>query len=121
MSVVLLERSRLERRARLLAWFTVAWNALEGVIAVWAGVAAGSLALVGFGLDSFVEVFAAGVVLWHLKGAMRPASSELYASSPSVSLPSLPMSWPRVRAISSRPPKQANRRSGLCSPPSRCW
>lgn len=68
MSVVLLERSRLERRARLLAWFTVAWNAFEGVIAVWAGVAAGSLALVGFGLDSFVEVFAAGVVLWHLKG-----------------------------------------------------
>ncbi len=61
-------RSSLERRARLLAWATIGWNAAEGAIAVGAGVAAGSLALVGFGLDSFVEVFAGGVVLWQLRG-----------------------------------------------------
>jgi divalent metal cation (Fe/Co/Zn/Cd) transporter len=61
-------RRLLERRARLLAWATVAWNVVEGVIAVGAGVSAGSLALVGFGLDSFVEVFAGGVVLWQLRG-----------------------------------------------------
>lgn len=62
------DRPRLERRARALAWATIAWNAVEGIVAVGAGVAAGSLALVGFGLDSFVEVFAGGVVLWHLRG-----------------------------------------------------
>jgi len=59
---------RLERRGRLLAWLTIGWNTVEGVIAIGAGLAAGSLALVGFGLDSFVEVFAGGVVLWHLRG-----------------------------------------------------
>jgi divalent metal cation (Fe/Co/Zn/Cd) transporter len=58
----------LERRGRLLAWLTIGWNALEGIIAVGAGFAAGSLALVGFGLDSFIEVFAGGVVLWHFRG-----------------------------------------------------
>lgn len=59
-------QERLLGRASLLAWLTIGWNLVEGVIAVAAGVAAGSLALVGFGLDSFVEVFAGGVVLWHL-------------------------------------------------------
>lgn len=63
-----LTRAALERRARLLAWLTIAWNAIEGVVAVGAGVAAGSLALVGFGLDSGIEVFAGGVVLWQLRG-----------------------------------------------------
>jgi divalent metal cation (Fe/Co/Zn/Cd) transporter len=57
---------RLVRRARLLAWLTIGWNLVEGVVAISAGIAAGSLALVGFGLDSFVEVFAGGVVLWQL-------------------------------------------------------
>lgn len=61
-------RQRLEHRARVLAWATVAWNVLEGIIAVAAGVAAGSVALVGFGLDSGVEVFAGCVVLWQLSG-----------------------------------------------------
>jgi divalent metal cation (Fe/Co/Zn/Cd) transporter len=61
-------RTALERRARLLAWLTIAWNTIEGVVAVAAGLAAGSLALVGFGLDSGVEVFAGVVVLWHLGG-----------------------------------------------------
>jgi divalent metal cation (Fe/Co/Zn/Cd) transporter len=61
-------RDRLRRRGRLLAGATIAWNAVEGVIAVAAGIGAGSLALVGFGLDSFIEVFAGGVVLWHLGG-----------------------------------------------------
>jgi divalent metal cation (Fe/Co/Zn/Cd) transporter len=51
--------------ARLL-WVTVAWNVAEGVVAVGAGVMAGSVALVGFGLDSFIEVTAASVLLWRL-------------------------------------------------------
>lgn len=68
MSTSVTARLALERRARLLAWITIAWNSVEGVIAVGAGGAAGSLALVGFGLDSFVEVFAGVVVLWQLSG-----------------------------------------------------
>jgi divalent metal cation (Fe/Co/Zn/Cd) transporter len=59
---------RLHHRARGLAWITIAWNGVECAIAVGAGVAAGSIALVGFGLDSLVEVFAGTVVLWRLAG-----------------------------------------------------
>ena len=58
----------LERRARGLAYVTIAWNSVEAVVAVTAGLAAGSIALVGFGLDSLVEVFAGSVVLWRLRG-----------------------------------------------------
>jgi divalent metal cation (Fe/Co/Zn/Cd) transporter len=63
-----IDASLLVRRARWLARFTIAWNVLEGLVAVGAGVAAGSVALVGFGLDSGVEVFAGTVVLWQLRG-----------------------------------------------------
>ena len=59
-------RQRLRQRARGLARVTIAWNSLECVVAVGAGIAAGSIALVGFGLDSLVEVFAGSVVLWRL-------------------------------------------------------
>ena len=53
--------------ANALLWLTIAWNVVEGVIAVSAGFAAGSVALVGFGLDSFIEVTAAVVLLWRLR------------------------------------------------------
>lgn len=58
---------QLRRRATNFAWFTVRWDAIEGAVAVTAGVLAGSIALVGFGIDSSIEVFAAGVVVWQLK------------------------------------------------------
>ncbi|HEY5625306.1 MAG TPA: cation transporter [Dehalococcoidia bacterium] len=54
------------RLSVLLLWLTISWNVIEGVIAVSSGVAAGSVALIGFGLDSFIEVTAAGVLLWRL-------------------------------------------------------
>jgi len=57
------------RRALALAWFTVAFNLLEGAVSVAFGLAEDSVALWGFGLDSLVEVASAGVVLWRLKGA----------------------------------------------------
>ena len=66
MTTAVATRQRLRQRGRLLAGATIAWNAVEGVVAIAAGISAGSLALVGFGLDSFVEVFAGAVVLWHL-------------------------------------------------------
>ena len=59
-------RAALVRRGRRLAWFTIAWNAVEGVSAIAAGIAAGSIALLGFGVDSYVEVFAGSVILWRL-------------------------------------------------------
>lgn len=62
------ERERLERRARLLAWAGNGWHLVEFAIALGAGIAAGSVALVGFGLDSLIEVAAAGVVIWLFSG-----------------------------------------------------
>jgi divalent metal cation (Fe/Co/Zn/Cd) transporter len=63
------QRARLVRRARGLAWLGVGWHALEAAIAIGAGLAAGSIALVGFGADSLVEAFAGFVVLWRLAAA----------------------------------------------------
>ncbi len=58
------ERVPLVRRARRLAWLGVAWHVVEAVVAVGAGVAAGSIALVGLGADSVIEGAAGFVVLW---------------------------------------------------------
>lgn len=56
------------RKALRLEYFTIAWNAIEAVAAVGAGIVAGSIALVGFGFDSSIEGFAAAVVIWQLRG-----------------------------------------------------
>ena len=68
MSAWTVSATRLERRARLLAWSTVGWNVVEAVVAIAAGAVASSIALVGFGLDSTVEVFSAVVILWQFRG-----------------------------------------------------
>jgi divalent metal cation (Fe/Co/Zn/Cd) transporter len=57
------------RIGRRLEYATVGWNVVEVAVAVSTGIAAGSLALLAFGLDSAVEVFASLVVIWHLGGA----------------------------------------------------
>ena len=61
-------RERLMRRALLLAWGGNAWHVIEFAIAIGAGLAAGSIALVGFGLDSLVEVAAGTVIVWLYSG-----------------------------------------------------
>src|SRR5712691_6562766 len=53
-------------RGRQLEYLTVGWNSLEGVIAVVSGVLAGSIALVGFGFDSFIEVSSGVALVWRL-------------------------------------------------------
>ena len=63
------ERGRLQRRARLLAWGGNAWHVAEFAIALVAGIAAGSIALIGFGVDSLIEVLAGGVVVWLFTGS----------------------------------------------------
>jgi divalent metal cation (Fe/Co/Zn/Cd) transporter len=63
------ERHRFERRARLLAWGGIAWHFVEFLIAIVAGVAAGSIALIGFGADSLIEAIAGLVVVWLFTGS----------------------------------------------------
>jgi divalent metal cation (Fe/Co/Zn/Cd) transporter len=60
------ERTAVVHRGRKLEYFTIGWNALEGLVAVIAGVTAGSISLVGFGIDSFVEVTSGSVLLWRM-------------------------------------------------------
>ena len=62
------DRERLMQRARILAWGANAWHVAEFAIAVGAGIAAGSIALIGFGLDSLVEVAAGTVIVWLFTG-----------------------------------------------------
>ena len=57
------------RRALQLERLTIGWNLVVTVVAVGFGLAAGSIALIGFGFDSLIEVFAASVVVWELRGA----------------------------------------------------
>jgi divalent metal cation (Fe/Co/Zn/Cd) transporter len=61
-------RAALERRARWLARATIAYNLAEAAIAIAAGVAAGSIALISFGGDSLVECLSAVVILWQFRG-----------------------------------------------------
>jgi divalent metal cation (Fe/Co/Zn/Cd) transporter len=69
------ERTRLGRRAQLLAAASVTYNVLEAVLAVAAGVAASSVALMGFGLDSVVEVSSGLIILWQFRHRL-PESRE---------------------------------------------
>src|ERR1700686_3130426 len=61
-----LERPAAVLRGRRLEYFTVVWNMLEGLIAVVSGIIAGSISLVGFGIDSFIEVTSGSVLLWRM-------------------------------------------------------
>jgi divalent metal cation (Fe/Co/Zn/Cd) transporter len=63
-----MERATLARRGRWLEYFTIGWNSLEGLIAIAAGVFAGSISLVGFGADSFIEVTSGAALLWRMSG-----------------------------------------------------
>jgi divalent metal cation (Fe/Co/Zn/Cd) transporter len=57
------------RKARLLSWLSLAWMGAEGAIALTAGILAGSIALISFGLDSFIEGFASLVIVWRFTGS----------------------------------------------------
>jgi divalent metal cation (Fe/Co/Zn/Cd) transporter len=66
MAELILDRPGVARRGKRLEYFTIAWNSLEGLIAVTAGAIAGSIALVGFGVDSFIEVTSGAALLWRM-------------------------------------------------------
>lgn len=59
----------LHGRAVRLEWFTVSWNVIEAAVAIGAGIGAGSAALIGFGVDSGIEVTSATALLWRLRRA----------------------------------------------------
>ncbi|MGK5683330.1 cation transporter [Actinoplanes sp. URMC 104] len=97
-------RAALTRRIRLLVAATIAYNVVEAVVAVGAGTAAGSTALVGFGLDSVVEVSSAAAVAWQFAGrdpearerrALRVIAYSFFALAAYVSVES-------VRALAGR-------------------
>jgi divalent metal cation (Fe/Co/Zn/Cd) transporter len=71
-----LEREALLARGRRLEYLTVAWNGLEAVVSLAAGMVAGSVALVGFGLDSVIETASAVILLWRLRAAQENEQAE---------------------------------------------
>jgi divalent metal cation (Fe/Co/Zn/Cd) transporter len=64
-------RAAVIRRAFRLEWLTIGWMTIEAVVALVAGVGAGSLVLVAFGLDSIIELISAGVLMWRLSTELR--------------------------------------------------
>ena len=66
MAELTLDRQEIADRGKRLEYFTIVWNSLEGLVAVVAGGFAGSISLVGFGVDSFIEVASGVAVLWRM-------------------------------------------------------
>jgi divalent metal cation (Fe/Co/Zn/Cd) transporter len=70
------ERESLVRRGQRLSWLTLGYNSLEGFVAIGAGLLAGSVALVGFGFDSAIELAASAAALWRLNADVDPVERE---------------------------------------------
>ncbi|SCL36379.1 cation diffusion facilitator family transporter [Micromonospora aurantiaca (nom. illeg.)] len=93
-------RAQLNRRSLHLAYATAGYNLLEGIVAVAAGAAASSTALLGFGLDSFVEVSSALVVIWQFRSRVPEARERLALRLIAVSFFAL-AAWVTVDAVRS--------------------
>ena len=111
------DTSALLRRGLRLEYVTIGWNLIEAFVAIGFGLAAGSIALVGFGFDSLIEVFAASVVIWELRGvgehrerrALRLIAISFFVLAAYV--------LSARRGISSPPPSHASRSRGSFSLP----
>lgn len=73
---MVMDRDRFVERGRRLEYFTILWNSLEALAAVVSGLIAGSVVLVGFGLDSLIEVASGGALLWRLHHDADPTRRE---------------------------------------------
>lgn len=71
-----IDRQDLVRRSQRLNWLTLAYNSLEGVLSFGAGLVAGSVVLVGFGIDSLIELTASAAALWRLAADADPVRRE---------------------------------------------
>ncbi len=74
-------RAKLRSLALMLVWAGLVWNLLELIVALWSGVRAGSVALLGFGLDSFIEIFVGIVLVRHLSREWKGESEESEAEN----------------------------------------
>jgi len=74
--IQVIDRDALRRRALLLVWTGEAWNGLEAGVALWSAVSAGSVALLAFGLDSLIEIFAGAVLIWRLGKKWKQGKEE---------------------------------------------
>src|SRR5215218_9054527 len=101
-------RVALHRRALWLEYFTVGWNVVEAVVAIGAGLVAGSVALIGFGADSGIEVISAVGLLWRLqKAGPHAAVSEesaaekraLYVVATTFFLLAIYITWEAVNSL----------------------
>jgi hypothetical protein len=69
-------RQDLVRQGRRLEYFTIVWNSLEALVSIIAGLAGGSVAVVGFGLDSLIEATSGAALLWRLHHDLNPSRRE---------------------------------------------
>ena len=76
MEAVTLNRPNLVRRGQRLEYFTIAYNSAEGLVSIVAGAIAGSLSLIGFGLDSLIEVASGAALLWRLHHDLNTSRRE---------------------------------------------
>jgi hypothetical protein len=93
-------REALHRRGFWLEWFTVAWNVVEAVVAIGVGLAVGSVALVGFGVDSGIEVISAVALLWRLYRTGPNASAEEHGDAERKHCTWWPLPFPPGRRLS---------------------
>ena len=70
------DRAVLVKRGLVLNWITITYNALEGIVALVVGLLAGSVTLIGFGVDSVIEVTASGAAQWRLRADLTPDRRE---------------------------------------------
>jgi divalent metal cation (Fe/Co/Zn/Cd) transporter len=91
-------RARLNRRSLLLAYATAGYNLVEGIVALAAGALASSAALIGFGLDSVIEVSSALVVIWQFRSRLPEARERLALKLIAVSFFAL-AGWVAVSAL----------------------
>ena len=76
METLVSTRADVARHGRNLEYFTIVWNSLEGLIAIVAGAIAGSISLVGFGIDSLIEVTSGAVLLWRMGADAQESERE---------------------------------------------
>jgi divalent metal cation (Fe/Co/Zn/Cd) transporter len=72
----MIERNKQIKRGRRLEYFTIAYNSMEGLVSIVAGLIAGSVSLVGFGIDSVIEIISGAALIWRLQHDLNPERRE---------------------------------------------
>src|SRR5258708_39910224 len=72
-----ISRHQLVRRGEKLEYFTIGWNSIEALVSIVAGVFAGSVSLIGFGLDSLIDVTSGAALLWRVRHDLDPFRREV--------------------------------------------